>query len=108
MNEIGASAQSLIKDLAEIEQDLNSRIAVADKMGNMVETVAFETKKRVLYEQSLRPVFADTDMQTACELTDMEMVCALDHETQDDEDPWLLMEKIRAAHRGKQRCQVSV
>ena len=56
------------------------RIKMTDKMGNMVETIAVETKKRVLYESSLRPVFVEAEVQTACELSDMELVCALDEE----------------------------
>jgi len=54
-------------------------------MGNMVETVAIETKKRILYEQSLRPIFVEIEVQTACEMADMETVCALDEEISENE-----------------------
>ena len=34
----------------------------------MVRQVAAETKKRILYEESLNPVFANSEVQTAFEL----------------------------------------
>jgi len=165
MNEIDGSARSLIKDLTELEQDLHERIAMTEKMGSMVETVAVETKKRVLHEASLRPGVVEAETQTACELADMDLVCTLDEEVSVNEvlfppaackyargpsarelscthardnkrmqrhantdirihthlyvrvhicvlvfaqDPWLIMEKLRSAHRGKQRFQVGV
>ena len=108
MNEIDGSAASLIKDLGELEKDLNRRIVMTEKMGSMVETVAVHTKKRVEYEASLRPVFVQAEVQTACQRADMDMVCALDEEVDENEDPWLRVQKLREAHRGKQRSQIGV
>jgi hypothetical protein len=85
MNEIDGSAKSLIKDLADLEKDLNERVLMTEKMGSMVHTVAVETKKRLDYEASLRPVFVATETQTACELADMDLVCALDEDVAADE-----------------------
>ena len=108
MNEIHGGARSLIKDLDEIDQDLAGRVDVTEKMREMVEVVINDTQKRVLYEASLRPSFVEIGVQTACEQADMEAICALDEAADANEDPWHLMQKIRAEQKRKVRMQVGV
>ena len=108
MNEIHGGARSIIKDLDEIDEDLAGRVDVTEKMREMVEVVINDTQKRVLYEASLRPTFVEIGVQTACEQADMEAICALDEAAYANEDPWHLMQKIRAEQKRKVRTQVGV
>eukprot|EP00961_Rhodomonas_salina_P197350 2663088-Rhodomonas_salina.12 len=66
---------------------VQTRMKLVDNMDVMVAQVSAETKRRVEYEASRRPVFVDQAVQTHCGLGDMELLCAINEEPPPDEDP---------------------